>query len=858
MKEYVADIGGRYTYVDDILNLQDLALSMTAIFSGCDDFIISGCRITGNAISPGYVWINGKVRHFEGCTAATFPYYIYEKNGTDTVVYAGDVNKKGRNNYLCTGSDRLPTTTDGLTGKVPCFIEITDSYAPRFLDKFFGHYAVLLETPFSKQTIKKDLVVTGNLTTEKGLESRTAVSVVSPSGHTLKHLVKQDKTASFGSYLNGMLISEICISTDGSVSFIKDGRQMARMDENGITCTHVSSRSARTGSIQIEKNYLINAGDETDEGSVDINTPIPGTAAGRFRDFRVLDGKQTAVPLLHVRGKSKEVLVNGSFRVCGKGITIASGSAAQDDISLINAIYFSDRDDNEMASAGFISEGDFDFYLTNIAGNIRLLPTEYIDIAGDLKVGGISLKDIYVNRTDFTAAMDKKVDTIQGKGLSTEDFTAELKKKLEGISSGEIDSGDAGYVTASQVKAALKEKLAAALNLSDLTDITAARTALGVYSNWQTDSLFLKVAGNLQELVSLTADEVNGMTAEEAAALKAQKQAKVRANIDAEKQGTGALKLSKAENLSDVPDKVKARKNISVYSAAEVDKLLSGKLDTGNEYTGVVFTPEMRQKLEDIKTGSFAYIDLDDVSHAEVEGYVLISHVRKELAKKAERLLDGYSEEEKKVIADNIEVYSKARADEKFVVTSLLFQDYINYLTGQGKTNSEALKILRDKLDVLSKAEVSDTYMRKDRRLADLVLPNADAKKQACSALGAAYAPEYQPKLPDTGWLRMANSGGGTDASRLYVRQIGNIVCIQGIINTGRRDGSNMGGTVAVLPNGISSPRYAVRVALCDFNDDAKYNRGSTFLMNGGSRNIQIYESGWYKVDTNLNFTYMV
>ena len=133
MKEYIADTGGRYTYVDDILNLQELALSMTAIFNACEDFIISGCEITGNAIS------SGKVRYFEGCHSATFPYYIYEKNGTDTVVYAGDVNKKGRENYLCAGSSVLPSVKDTLTGKVPCLIEITKTYAPLFLEKLFGH-----------------------------------------------------------------------------------------------------------------------------------------------------------------------------------------------------------------------------------------------------------------------------------------------------------------------------------------------------------------------------------------------------------------------------------------------------------------------------------------------------------------------------------------------------------------------------------------------------------------------------------------------------------------------------------------------------------------------------------------------
>ena len=52
MKEYVAETGGRYTYSDDILNLQELTLSLSAIFDGCSDFIISGCEIEGPRVSP--------------------------------------------------------------------------------------------------------------------------------------------------------------------------------------------------------------------------------------------------------------------------------------------------------------------------------------------------------------------------------------------------------------------------------------------------------------------------------------------------------------------------------------------------------------------------------------------------------------------------------------------------------------------------------------------------------------------------------------------------------------------------------------------------------------------------------------
>lgn len=850
MKEYIADTGGRYTYVDDILNLQELALSMTAIFNACEDFIISGCEITGNAISSGYVWINGKVRYFEGCPSAAFPYYIYEKNGTDTVVYAGDVNKKGRENYLCAGSSVLPSVKDTLTGKVPCLIEITKTYAPRFLDRFFGHYAVLLDTPFSKQTIKKELVVTGKLTTEQGLESKTAVSVVSSSGYSLKGLVKQNGTASFGSYLNGLLISEICISTDGSVSFLKGGNELARIDENGITYTHASCTSSRTGSLLIEKNSIINVADTTDEGSVDINTVHLNDGASTFRDFRVFDGKQTAIPLLHVKGKTKEVYVGGTFTVAGKSITIASAES--------KTLSYTNDEGAETASIGFTSSQGTDFSLSNAIGNIELSPKESVNIAGDLKVNGTSLKDVYVSQKSFTDALAGKVNTVKGKQLSTEDFTMNYRKKLDAISIGEIQTGGEGFVTATQVKESLAKKLTASSNLSDVPDKKMARTSLDIYSREETGSLFLKVSGNLQELVSLTADEVNDLTAEEAAALKAGKQAAVRDNLDAEKKGTGALKLAKTDNLSDLPDKASARKNISVYSTAEVDKLLAGKLDTDYAYTGVVFTETMKQKLEGIKTGSFAYIDNDDVSHAEVEGYVLLSHVRKELAKKADRLLAGYTEEEKKSVAANINVYSQSQTDTKYAAIASLFQDYIDYLVAQGKKASDAQKMLRDKLDVLSKTDVSGTYLRRDGKLSDLSLPDTAARKQACNALGAAYAPEYQTKIADTGWMQMANSGNGTDTSRLFVRQIGNIVSIQGVINTARRDGSNMGGTVAVLPNGISAPRYGLRTTLCDWNDDAKYNRGTTFILSGGSRNIRIFESGWYNVNTDMNFTYMV
>ena len=79
----------------------------------------------------------------------------------------------------------------------------------------------------------------------------------------------------------------------------------------------------------------------------------------------------------------------------------------------------------------------------------------------------------------------------------------------------------------------------------------------------------------MKELVRLTAEEINRLPAEEAAALKAEKQAAMRDTLDAERKGTGDLKLAKLSNLSDLSDKNKARKNLEVYSKTEIDTMMA-------------------------------------------------------------------------------------------------------------------------------------------------------------------------------------------------------------------------------------------------------------------------------------------
>lgn len=858
MKEYVAEPGGRYTYSDDILNLQELALSLSAIFDGCSDFIISGCEPDGANISPGYVWLGGKVRRFEGATDAAYPYYIYETNRHESVVYANDTNKRGRTCYLCAGSASVPDTEDSVTGKLPAFIEIWEEYAPRFIDKFFGRYAVLLDTPFARQTVKKDLVLAGTFTGQKEIASKTAVSVSGENGYMLKGIVKSDGSASLGAYLSGLLINEIVIRTDGTFSFMKQGKELARVTEDGLSYGTSLSDTARIGALRIEGGDIFNTADVTDAGCVRINYHGQDGGATKYRDFAVHDGK--AVPILKVIGKSATAEVFGllSVRSAGRGIELCNTAYTKEDPKLTNLFSWRDSAGAAIASIGYDTTDSFRFIMRNTLGDIILSPLGGVDILGTLRINGQSVADTYMTIAACTQGLSGKVDKVAGKQLSSEDFTSEYRKKLDAITTGTLDGGGTGYVTSAAVSEALKMKLSADENLLDVMDKAAARRNLDVYSKADAGGVFLKISEGLQELVRLSADEINGLTAEEAAALKADKQAAIRETLDAERRGTGELKLAKSSNLSDVQDKSKARSNLDLYSKTEIDRMLAGKLSTDAAYQGVVFTAELQDKLLAIKTGSFAYTDEEGKSHAQVEGYLTTSQVVKQLKLKADRLMAGYNTSEQDTVAANLNLYTRSVADGRFARVESLFQDYVTYLVSQGKTTAQAQQLLRERLNLLSRDETVRDYLRKDARLTDLALGGTEAQRQVCRTLGAAFAADYQPVLADTGWLQMAGSGSGTDTRGFFVRQIGNIVSIQGYINTARRDGSNWGGIVALIPNTIQPPRYSVRCTAADWNDDHKYNRGSSFVIYGGSRKVQLFERGMYNVNVELNFTYFI
>lgn len=853
MKEYIAKTGGRYTYNDDLLNLQELAMSMTAIFDGCSNFIVSGCIVANGRISSGYVWINGRVRYFEGAVNPTFPYYIYEKNNYETITYAGDVNKHGRCNYLSAGSSTIPQVNDEVSGQLPGYIEVKEDYAPRFIDKFVGRYAVLLDSPFARQTVKKDLALTGSLSVDKEIESKAGMSVSdSLKNYSLRGILKESGGASVGLYHQGQLMNEIEITTDGAFTFYRQGTALLTVDSTGIKADNVYSAISDFGSIRIESNNIYNNSNNTDDGEIKVNRYGYKAGNTRYRNFIVFDGR-TANPLFSVEGKTSSVAVNGGFTVSNgnNGLILKNPTYLKSEQLLTSMLQWQDKEGERIGYIGYAGSDSLDLTLRNDIGNIIIGSKGFIDVRGELRVGGVSLADTYVSLTDFGAELSRKVDKIAGKGLSTEDFTTEYRNKLDSILTGALSAEGEGFVTAKDVADALRTKLNVGSNLSDLGNIAQARTNIEVYSKTEGDDRYLRTKNYLSEITALTSAEVEGKSPEQIISLKESRQQTARDNIAAEKKGTGDEKLAKTSNLSDLSDKAKARQNMSVYSISEIDSMLSGKLGSDEAYSGLPFTAELKAKLDAIKTGVFAGTIVDGVSQSQVEGYVMTSAVVAQLALKAPKLLDGYSAADKATLATNINVYSKTDGDARYGKLSSSFQDYITYLVGTGQTTANSQKTLRDKIDAPGKSDL-DLYLKKASLLSDLPITSDTQRKQVCTTIGAAFASEYQTKLTDTGWLPCSGSNAGT----LFARQIGNVVCIQGTINTGKKTSYNWG-ECAIIPNTISPPKYGCRTTCADFNDDHKYNRGCSFKIQAGSRTIQIHEQGMNNVLTELHFSYM-
>ena len=203
MKEFSAQTGGRYTYVEDVLNLQDLSLAFGSIFSDCNNFIISGCEVSGSSIASGYVYINGKIRYFNGATGiSSWPMRIYELNSTENLDYVNGQSKVGRTNYGCAiAAPSSVPASDAVTGAAPQYIEIASTGGLRMKNAFFGAKCLLLQNS-AAQTVTGAVTFGGAVTFSGATAFAGAASF---NGVSLKTL-------------NGLTSSMSIANTNGSIA----------------------------------------------------------------------------------------------------------------------------------------------------------------------------------------------------------------------------------------------------------------------------------------------------------------------------------------------------------------------------------------------------------------------------------------------------------------------------------------------------------------------------------------------------------------------------------------------------------------------------------------------------------------
>ena len=409
MKEFIAQTGGRYTYADDLENLQDLALAFAQIFDDCDNFIVSGCDITSGAISAGYVYLNGKLRYFSGATGITsWPQYIYEANSTEDVNYESGGSKNGRNIYGCAIAKTVPAKQDDLTGKAPQSIAIASTGGLRMKDAFIGKYALLLNPASGSQTVDsivnfiKALNINGDLTANKSViiksgSLKTELSYsgsalnVKYTGSTHNYRLSVDDGIGFRFYANEVLIATIGAS---SIIFSKP----------------ISASEGIFGGLILTGNQVYQ-GTANAVSSIDINVHGYNGGDTQFRNTNIGNGKGKI--LLNVTGADGSVNMFGVSKIeagAGDGLILKS-NVTKENNNLTSAIAWRDSANVAMARVGFLNTTDQAFSISVPLYNVNIAGHTTVNIGPAIMENGKLLSEKYVLATNFTTELGKKANT---------------------------------------------------------------------------------------------------------------------------------------------------------------------------------------------------------------------------------------------------------------------------------------------------------------------------------------------------------------------------------------------------------------------------------------------------------------
>ena len=416
MKEFSAEAGGRYTYVEDVLNLQELALAFISIFDDCDNFIVTGCEVSGTTISSGYVYINKKLRYFSGKTGvSTWPQYIYETNTVESVDYASGGQKIGRYNYGCNIAASAPSSTDAVTGQTPGVIEMRsdNNYGLRLREALFGKYALLKQTVNSSQavnspvTFQRAVEIVGALTARSGLSIRN-----SSTGVSVGSITYDGNALVVRSQVNNGTVYELCIDSSNGFQFKVGGQVVGTFTANGFVSNgSVIGGSGVIGNLGITANGIYNRTTSGNSGVLEINMVGYNGNQGTFRNTVIGNGK--GVALMSIIGSTGAFEINGpvTMSTSNKDGIILKSSVVKSNVALQKIVSWKDANNELLAEIGFISNADNTFEIKSYFSDLNIIGISAVNIGPAIKEGGVLLTEKYVTKTYFNTAHTQKADT---------------------------------------------------------------------------------------------------------------------------------------------------------------------------------------------------------------------------------------------------------------------------------------------------------------------------------------------------------------------------------------------------------------------------------------------------------------
>ena len=439
MKEFSAQTGGRYTYADDLENLQELALAFAQLFDDCDNFIVSGCEVASGTISAGYVFLNGKMRYFSGATGITsWPQYIYELNSTESVPYESGGSKVGRNIYSCALAKNVPTTADVLTGAVPKSLAITADGGLRMKDAFIGKYALLLNPANSSQTVNS------LVTFAKAIQ--TNADFIANHGITVKSGAVQTKLSYNGSTFSlessgGTNTYRLSLTDGVGFRFYVNGTMIAQIGASGIAFAKPLSAGQGTfGGLVLTGNSLYQ-GTANAEADIYINQYGYNGGSTQYRSTHIGNGKGKTI--FSVTGANGYINMFGMAQIAAGTMDglVLKASSIKDNNSLLNAIAWKDSANVVMARIGFISSTNQIFSISASSYNIDIVGHTAVNIGPAIKENGVLLSERYVLQTSLATALSAKADA--DKVYSIQQANAKFAVKAGGLSQFVTDTVDA-------------------------------------------------------------------------------------------------------------------------------------------------------------------------------------------------------------------------------------------------------------------------------------------------------------------------------------------------------------------------------------------------------------------------------